>query len=209
MNIKMLERKNKGMALGLVLLLVLAGFAFVGVSSYVVTNMFTTSQSVTAKTRLYNAAQSGIEWGLQQIWVQSADLNVDPVSYDGNLDSIRVMLADDVTPLANGLTPPGIDPGITVSVLFLDCNYNLNGHSPTANTDLPPQQKAGLGTGTGTGTPSIPVGTSAIVDPNRFMVPGGGGGSHRYVVRSTATPSFSILGGAKKVELEVMVVINR
>jgi hypothetical protein len=209
MNIKLARRKKLGMALGLVLLLVLVGVSFVGVALYVVTNMFFTSQSVTAKARLYNAAQSGIEWGLQQLWVHSADLNVDPVSYDGNLDSIRVMLSDDVTPLGSGSAPPQIDPGIVVSVLFLDCNYNLNGHSPSANTDLPPQQKAGLGTGTGTGTPSIPVGTSAIVDPNRFMVPGGGGGSHRYVIRSVATPSFSILGGSKRVELEVMVVINR
>lgn len=206
---KAASKKREGMALGLVLLLVLVGTAFVGVSLYVVVNMFTTSQSVTTKARLYNAAQSGVEWGLNQLWVQSADLNVDPVSYDGSLNSIRVMLSDDVTPLGNGLTPPGTDSGISVSVLFLDCNYSLNGHSPAANTDLPPQQKAGLGSGTGTGTPSIPVGTSAIIDPNRFMVPGGGGGSHRYVIRSAATPAFSILGGSKKVELEVMVVINR
>jgi len=198
--------KYPGMALPLVILLVLVGFVFVGVGAYVVKNLFWSSQATVVQAKLYNAAQHGIEWGIAKLWAESSDLGTEVRTFNGNLESIEVVLSDD-TPLRAkvGNSPPEADPGIKVDVLFLDCNYEYSG-TVTAASDLPPQFKSGSGSGIIDPNAGTLVGSSAIIDPNRFLDLGGGGGKeHRYVIRSKAQTRF----GGREVEIEVMVVMNR
>jgi hypothetical protein len=48
----------------------------------------------------------------------------------------------------------------------------------------------------------LPGGTSAIIDPGRFLPFGGGAGEHRYVIRSSASKN------GKDFTAEVMVVVT-
>jgi hypothetical protein len=204
--------KRKGMALGLVILLVVVGFVFVGVGAYVVRNLFWSSQGVVVESKLYNAAQSGVEWGMAQLWKNKdnieADLITEVKSLDGS-DGIwaREDNADEGTfytsttkMIGYGVALPETDSGITLEVKLYDCNYSLAPGVTVAN--LPPRALNGTGTG-GAGGPTIPPGTSVIIDPSHFLPLGGGVTSRSFVVRSKAT------GFGRKVELETMVVIEK
>ena len=199
--------KRPGMALPLVLLLVLVGSVLVGVGLYVVQNLFSTSNSVALQNRLYNAAQSGVQWGMGLVRENADQLETDIQMFDGNanLDSIRARISDGIEDstigsiLGHGLNPPVVDPNISVTVDILDCNYNLNGHSRIAT--LPPIVPESAGAGSGVS--GIPEGTSAIIDPSRVIPMSGGGGPHRFVIRATASK------GNRNFQIEAMVVISQ
>jgi len=202
-----LMAKRPGMALPLVLLLVLVGSVLVGVGLYVVQNLFSTSNSVALQNRLYNAAQSGVQWGMGLVRENADQLETDIQMFDGNanLDSIRARISDGIEDstigsiLGHGLNPPVVDPNISVTVDILACNYNLNGHSRIAT--LPPiVPESG---GAGSGVSGIPEGTSAIIDPSRVIPMSGGGGPHRFVIRATASK------GNRNFQIEAMVVISQ
>lgn len=199
--------KRSGMALPLVLLLVLVGSVLVGVGLYVVQNLFSTSNSVALENRLYNAAQSGVQWGMGLVSGNADQLETDIQLFDGNanLNSIRARMSDGLVDsttgaiLGQGLVPPEVDPNISVTVDILDCNYSLNGHARIAT--LPPIiLESG---GTGSGVSGIPEGTSAIIDPSRVIPMSGGGGPHRFVIRATASK------GSRSFKIEAMVVISQ
>ncbi len=198
--------KRLGMALPLVILLVLVGFVFVGVGAYVVRNLFWSSQGVVIESKLYNAAQSGIEWGMAQIWSHKDQIESDRILSADSIDDIRIRI-DDYQPgkttgiyLAEGESPPAVDPRITVTVHLLDCNYELA--SGATASGFPPRVFTGTGTG-GSGGPLIPPGTSVIIDPSHFLPLGGGVTSHHFVIRSRAE------GYGRSRELETMVVISK
>jgi hypothetical protein len=198
-------KKRKGMALPLVILLIVVGFVFVGVGAYVVRNLFWSSQGVVVESKLYNAAQSGIEWGMAQIWTNKDNIEADLITSVDSLDDIRVRIDNLGTGvgtdfLADGVPLPETDSGITLTVTLLDCNYSLAPGATVAN--LPPLVLTGTGSG-GTGTPAIPPGTSVIIDPSHFLPLGGGVTSHSFVIRSRAT------GFGRNTELESMVVIEK
>ena len=200
------RRKRRGMALPLVILLVIVGFVFVGVGAYVVRNLFWSSQGVVIESKLYNAAQSGIEWGMALIWTHKDQIESDRITSADNLDDIRVRI-DDYTPgtttgplLAAGQTPPEVDSRITVTVSFLDTNYELAAGASAAG--FPPRVFTGTGSG-GAGGPLIPPGTSVIIDPSHFLPLGGGVTSHHFVIRSRAE------GYGRSREIETMVVISK
>lgn len=200
-----LPGKRKGMALGLVILLVVVGFVFVGVGAYVVRNLFWSSQGVVVESKLYNAAQSGIEAGMAKLWENKDKIEAELItvnSANANLDYIRVREDNTSSGLGTDFieVPEKTEDGINRAVLLLDCNYTLEEGVVIAN--LPPRVLNGTGTG-GTGTPTIPPGTSVIIDPSHFLPLGGGVTSHSFVVRSKAT------GFGRKVELETMVVIEK
>lgn len=204
-------KQRRGMALPLVILLVIVGFVFVGVGAYVVQNLFWSSQGVVIESKLYNAAQSGIEWGMAQIWENKDNIEADIISSADSLDGTNGIwvrkdnLGAGVATSENmkigyGILLPETGSGITLSVKLYDCNYSLAPNVTIAN--LPPRVLAGTGSG-GTGTPAIPPGTSVIIDPSHFLPLGGGVTSHSFVIRSRAT------GFGRSTELESMVVIEK
>ncbi len=200
-----LKGKREGMALPLVILLVLIGFVFVGVGAYVVKNLFWSSQGVVIEAKLYNAAQSGIEWGMALIWENKDNIEADLITSADSLDDLRARM-DNLGPgvgtdyLDDEKALPETDGNIKLSVVVLDCNYSLAPGAAVSN--LPPRVLAGTGSG-GTGTPTIPPGTSVIIDPSHFLPLGGGITSHSFVIRSRAT------GYGRNTELESMVVIEK
>lgn len=193
------------MALPLVILLVLVGFVFVGVGAYVVKNLFWSSQGVVVESKLYNAAQSGIEWGMALIWENKDNIEAEPITSVDSLDDLRVRLDNlgagvGTDYLDDEKALPETDSGIRLTVTLLDCNYSLAPDATIAN--LPPRVLAGTGSG-GTGGPAIPPGTSVIIDPSHFLPLGGGVTSHSFVIRSRAE------GFGRSTELESMVVIEK
>jgi hypothetical protein len=198
-------KQRPGMALPLVILLVIVGFVFVGVGAYVVQNLFWSSQGVVIESKLYNAAQSGIEWGMALIWENKDNIEADLITSVDSLDDLRARMDN----LGSGVGTdylddekalPETDSNITLTVTVLDCNYSLA--TGATITNLPPRVLAGTGSG-GTGTPAIPPGTSVIIDPSHFLPLGGGVTSHSFVIRSRAT------GFGRSTELESMVVIEK
>lgn len=195
------------MALPLVILLVLVGFVFVGVGAYVVKNLFWSSQATVVQAKLYNAAQSGAEWGIAQLWDKREQIEWDPLLLATGLEDLLVRKDNAGEGTGNevliGPTPPPVDPSISVEVKVLDCNYNIaTSFTPTPSDRLPPRI-LGAAEGSGPGTPTFPEGTSVIIDPSHFINLGGGAKEHHFVVRSKAT------GYGRKVEIEAMVVISR
>jgi hypothetical protein len=200
-------KRRRGMALPLVILLVIVGFVFVGVGAYVVRNLFWSSQGVVIESKLYNAAQSGIEWGMGQIWKNKDNIEADLITIPSGHDVTFLQVRQDNTAEGFGEDMylalddlPETESGITLTVRLLDCNYSL---APGVTvSDLPPRVLAGTGSG-GTGTPTIPPGTSVIIDPSHFLPLGGGVTSHSFVIRSRAT------GFGRSTELESMVVVEK
>ena len=125
------------MALPLVILLVIVGFVFVGVGAYVVRNMFWSSQGVVIESKLYNAAQNGIEWGMSQIWEHKDQLESDRITSADELGDIQVKI-DDYTPgtatgplLASTESPAEVDSRVNVTVTFSIATMNsLPGPQP-------------------------------------------------------------------------------
>lgn len=205
------QRKRKGMALPLTLVILVIGAMLVATAFYLVQNMYSTSRQAVTREKLYNAAQTGIEQAKVVLWEARDDLYLEPLPYkeslgteEERLDTIRVRDEDgNYLDSNNGLYPVDVQ-GIDVYVNILDCNYVLDGttfdslatHNPDQLDELPPQWQSGTGATGGTGRP--PAGTSVIIDPSRNIMQGAGG-SRRYVIRSKAE------GNEQDLEIEVMV----
>lgn len=185
------------MALPLVLVIMLFGVMLVGTALYLVENMHSTTEQTISHTRLYNAAQTGVERAKDSLWKNRAALDGDVLVYNGDIVSIYARKDDGTLLSPIGFTE---DPGISVTVLILDCNYDL-GIGQTYSSLLPPRFPGGSGEGGGS-ISALPGGTSAIIDPGRFLPFGGGAGEHRYVIRSTASKE------EKYFKVEVMVVVT-
>jgi len=177
------NRPRSGMALPLALVFLLFGGVLVAVAMYVVINMHSTTEESVTHMELYNAAQQGVEKAMNLLWENKDDLKQDPITYDGNIESLYVQLEDGTLLSPNPITFT-VDPGIDVEVTIFDCNYVL-GSGQSLSSELPPQYPGGWGTGSG-GSSTLPGGTSAIIDPGRFLTFGGGAGEHRYLIRSSA-----------------------
>jgi hypothetical protein len=209
---------RRAMALPLTLVFILVGAVLVGAALYVVENMYSTSRHVVAETRLYNAAQSGIEKGkmvLWEYWKEKRDeLDLEERTFDGDPDSIRAKLKDgeDLDGKID-MTDENF-PDVKVAVDILDCNYILgDGKTFKELTEderksLPSQWPGGEGGHEASGgldDPPVPEGTSVIIDPSRWIFPKtGNGGSRRFVIRSTALDEK----GEQQIQIEVMVELK-
>lgn len=192
-----------GMALPLVLVLLVFGAVMIGAALYVVENLYSTTKQTVDHAQLYNAAQIGVERGKVALWENRSDLETDPLVFSGNITSIYAQKDD-----GSSLGPIDfvVDPGIDVEVLVFDCNYELSTGSFSSLSDevreqLPPRFPGGTGEGGG-GTSALPGGTSAIIDPGRFLPFGGGAGEKRFVIRSIASKD------GKDFSIEAMVVVR-
>jgi len=191
------------MALPLVLVLLVFGAVMIGAALYVVENLYSTTKQTVDHAQLYNAAQIGVERGKVALWENRSDLETDPLVFSGNITSIYAQKDD-----GSSLGPIDfvVDPGIDVEVLVFDCNYELSTGSFSSLSDevreqLPPRFPGGTGEGGG-GTSALPGGTSAIIDPGRFLPFGGGAGEKRFVIRSIASKD------GKDFSIEAMVVVR-
>ena len=192
-----------GMALPLVLVLMLFGAVMIGAALYVVENLYSTTKQTVDHAQLYNAAQTGVERGKVALWDNRSDMETDTLVFSGNITSIYAQ-KDNGTPL--GPIQFTVDPGIAVQVLIFDCTYELSSGTfgnldPEVRKQLPPRFPAGSGEGAG-GTSALPGGTSAIIDPGRFLPFGGGAGERRFVIRSSASKD------GKDFSIEAMVVVR-
>ena len=192
-----------GMALPLVLVLLVFGAVMIGAALYVVENLYSTTKQTVDHAQLYNAAQIGVERGKVALWENRSDLETDTLVFSGNITSLYAQKDD-----GSSLGPIDfvVDPGIDVEVLVFDCNYELatgsfSGLSDEVREQLPPRFPGGTGEGGG-GTSALPGGTSAIIDPGRFLPFGGGAGERRFVIRSSASKD------GKDFIIETMVVVR-
>lgn len=196
-------RRRSGMTLVLVLLVMLIGGFFVYVAFDMAGNAHNSSMNMVTEDRLYNAAQSGLEWG-KAILVdhyEDDDLNKSKMvlpSTDPGWEDLRVQ--DDSGNVIDTQGVPEPDSGINIEVSILSCNYD----PPTDYIDgLPPVWNGGEGSGVGSSSLSG-VGSSGFIDPNRNLLGNGADGSVAFVVRSRAT----FADDNRSMEVETMVVMN-
>jgi len=203
------KHRTRAMALPMTLVFILLGAVLVGVALYAVENMYSTSRQVVTETRLYNAAQAGIEEGKKELWENKASLDTEPREYIDDISDIYAL---------DALEDISVDPEISVTVELLDCNYFLDPDdhpegfrslSNDSRKELPPQVPFGLGSGGGGGSGGGQIGYSNIIDPNRNIAMSGGTGAlyQAFVIRATA---FSSKGTQKErvLRIETMVVIS-
>jgi hypothetical protein len=174
-------------------------------------NAHSTTMEMIENKKLYNAAQSGAEWGVAMLVANRDDLDDDVkdgisgISFSPtnpvHINAIRATVNGgtylDSTQPASSM----FGTGITVEVDILDCNYEppTNYHSL-----LPPVKLPDTGGGGGTPGGLSQIGSSGYLDPNRNISFGSGGGTMRYfVVRSKAQVS-----GGREVAVETMVVVT-
>jgi len=110
------KHRTRAMALPMTLVFILLGAVLVGVALYAVENMYSTSRQVVTETRLYNAAQAGIEEGKKELWENKASLDTEPREYIDDISDIYAL---------DALEDISVDPEISVTVELLDCNYFL------------------------------------------------------------------------------------
>lgn len=192
-------RQKSAMALPLTLVVLLFGTVLVATAFYIVQNMYSTSRQVVTHSQLYNAAQSGLERGRADLWENRESLGTDEIIFDGDIESLYVKIVDSNGNPVGVMGPLELDvePDIRVKIEFFDTNYDVGSY--TFSPEMPPQHPGG--TGLGEGSEWEMTGTSAIMDPARYLPLGGGSGAHRYVIRSRATSR------GRAVALEAMVVI--
>lgn len=208
----MWRKGKRGFALVSVLVIVLVLTFLSAIIMDLTLNAHNTTMETIQDKKLYNAAQSGVEWGLGMLLANRDDLDDDvktgisgitfSPTNSAHLDAIRATI-NSGTILDNTQPDPSMfGTGITVRVDILDCNYE-----PSSNFDplLPPVRLATTGTGGEGGTiSSLPGGTSAIIDPSHALGFGGGGvETLAFVVRSRATMSGSVK------TIETMIEIQR
>ncbi len=200
-------RKQKGFALGMVLILMVVIIGISAVIMDMTTNYVGSSQATIDHQKLYDAAQSGIEWGKIRLYEEREDLYVGLQTYNGDLDDIRAKIQPDlVASNIDSIPDTSIydSQNLELTVDILDCNYKM-GLGQTYNSDLPIIRLPYDASEDGGGTIDVPRGYSMIIDPNRVMTFSGSVGLkyHPFVIRSTA----STKDGSKSFELESMVVM--
>lgn len=211
-------KQRRAFVLPLVLIFLLVGGALIAASLDIATNSQNQAMQMVTTGTLYNAAQSGLEWGKSQLLKHKENLDQSSSpGYTVGVSSLSDLYATytpsggsskRVDEVLSGSSPKSLPiNGIPVSIIILDCNYSVFG-TPSATDDLPPLMPStttGSG-GTGsTGATGFTDGTTVIMDPTRVVTSGGGGYTqHYYVIRSTATDDDS---GRKK-SIEALVVIN-
>lgn len=188
-------KKRKGFALALVLVLMIFIIGISAVIMDMTTNYVSSSQSTIEHQKLYNAAQSGIEWGKAWLLDNSSDLDFTQLSDVDELSDLEATLQD-------GSSYPVYsyaDSAISVNIGLYYCNYvPASGVDPVAE-DLPPVYEKYLATSSGSSNAGI--GTSGFIDPNRNLLGLGDEGDEVFVIRSEATAQ------GKSTEIESMVVI--
>ncbi len=190
--------KKKGFALPLVLAIMLALSALAVVMMELATNRFSIYSIASERERLYNAAQSGSEWGKARLWESRNSLNSEQKSYTGELGSLAVTKTSGEE-LAFNLSVPISSPDITVEVTILDCNYNPD--SAVYSGNLPPVRVFSGDISTSSSTPD---GTSAAISPDELtFLSSSLKGEHAFVIRSKA-----IGKDEKELVVESMVAIR-
>lgn len=188
---EMLHSRQKGIAISWLLLLLLLGTIMVAYAFTMVGNYFAGSDKASMQAKLYNAAQSGLEWGKTWLLENRADLNTDIVNAGS--------LSDLIARKKNGESYPTFgspDPRISMNVKIYKCNY-----IPSGNVYVEGFPPIFLGSGSGSGTGGSQIGYSNFIDPNRNITFGGGGGTAFLIVSEAAS-------GIQKIVLKTMVVIS-
>lgn len=218
-------KRRSGMVLILVLIVMLVGGALVYVATDMAGNAHNSAMNMITEDRLYNAAQSGLEWGKAILWIYRDHLEEDQISgvnsledlysrkddgSEGTVGSISNYALANQTKYPDGAInlppkPVFFQPAIQVDVEILDCNYDLAlGVKPDG---FPPMIPFGAYDTSGEGGSVSLVGFSNVMDPNRNISFGSGGrtGTHAFVIRSTSRAQD---GTGRTKSVETMVVIN-
>jgi hypothetical protein len=188
------EGRRKAFVLPLVLVIMLILFALAPAVIEVAANHFLIYSLASKREQLYNAAQSGIEWGKAELWRNRTSLNDEQKIYRGNLKDLAAVKAHgEEIAFDKEILPQLQGKNIKVYVTILDCNYELD-ELASYSEDLPPAFPSSADISLG-----VPEGSSAIISPNRIW-------DERKVllVRSEAVSEKG-----KKFALESIVVIER
>ncbi|GAB6280801.1 MAG: hypothetical protein STSR0007_09050 [Thermovirga sp.] len=204
----MRQNGKRGFALVSVLVILLILTFMSAIIMDLTLNAHSTSMEMIQDKKLYNAAQSGIEYGVSLLRGNIVGLASGTIDITGTVSSeanVLSQLRPDITN-GSGESPPwtitSFAPAVPVVVVdVLDCDYNTGG------TDyysfLPPVRATGSIDGGSSGEGLSQIGSSGYLDPNRNITFSGGGGALRYfVVRSRAAAS-----GGRSVSIETMVEI--
>lgn len=194
-------RKRSGFSLALVLIIMVFIIGISAVIMDMTTNYVSSSQSTIDHQKLYNAAQSGVEWGKALLWVNSDDLDLTLKTYNSSSADLFAVLSGDTEPLHEKGAKPVFDD-IDIDVFILDCNYIppssfVNDIPPVV---LPVTYDPALGSGA-----VFQVGYSNIMDPNRNITMTAAPGTTKYffIIRSFASSKNE----TKSYGIENMVVI--
>lgn len=191
-------RRREAFVLPLVLVIILALSALAAVMMEIATDRFSIYSMASERDRLYNAAQTGIEWGKAKLWESRAFIDGEQKVYKGSLRDLAVTKTSGEE-IAFSREVQTQSSGVTVEVTILDCNYELDELASYAE-DLPPIFPASADVFTG----ALEV-NSAIISPNRLAYLGGfAEGTHVFLIRSKATGE-----NGKKLQAESVVVIER
>jgi len=206
----MRQTSKKGFALVSVLVILLVLTFMSAIIMDLTLNSHNTTMNVIEDKKLYNAAQSGVEYGIALLVAHRDDLDdevktgISGITFSpanaAHLNAVRATI-NDGTILDNTQPDTALfGTGITVRVDILDCNYE-----PSSNYDpfLPPVRLATIEGGGGSAPSGIPSGTSVIIDPSHVLGLGGGAQELAFVIRSRA-----IMNGKPKT-IETMVTILR
>lgn len=208
-------KQRRAFVLPMILVFLFVGGALIAVTFDITNNSHEQSMQMITTGTLYNAAQSGLEWGKSQLLEHKEHLDRGtPRTFIAGVSDLSALHAT-YTPL--GGTSTRVDEvlsgtavkslsinGITVRVRILDCNYTVSG-TPSVSDELPPLRPSANDTGgtAGGSSPGFLNGTTAIMDPYRVTSSGSWGyPRHFYVIRSTATHE------ERTKTIETMVVIN-
>ncbi len=213
------RRRRRGFVLPLVLIFLLVGGALISVTLDLATQSQNSAMNMTTTQELYNAAQSGLEWGKAKLLEHREDLDWDtPKNCDvSDLSTLYATYDDFTTPHPNvwgstdtdALNSKFANEKIKVNVEILDCNYTVTSGTPSAADNLPPVMppQPGEGGGGKGGRESYTDGTTVIMDSYRDTSGSSGGSpSHFYVVRATATNQEK---PSRHKTLETMVKVRR
>lgn len=182
-------QKRSGFSLALVLVIMVFIIGISAVIMDMTTNYVSSSQSTIDHQKLYNAAQSGIEWGKGWLLDNKGELNVGTVSDVTNLDQLKAKKTDG-TSYITYISPDDID----VDVEIYACNYTSDAYIDGA----PPILES---VGVSESGSSTRYGYSNYLDPNRNNTGINNDIGYAFVITSAAEYED------KDFKLETMVVI--
>ncbi|MDO9508865.1 MAG: hypothetical protein Q7I97_05910 [Thermovirgaceae bacterium] len=205
------QKGKRGFALISVLVIMLILTFMSAIIMDLTLNAHSTSMEMIQDKKLYNAAQSGIKYGVSLLRSNIDGLASGTIDITGSVSTKDNVLPQLRPAITNGSgqslpwTITSFAPAVSaVEVDVLDCDYSTGG------TDyysfLPPVRAAGsAGGGGGSSGGLSQIGTSGYLDPNRNITFLSGSGTSRFfVVRSTATSV-----GGRTLSIETMVVITQ